>query len=309
MNLWTYRRPFTLHGEAWRVEAVATLTQLKSRLYKGDEQVDELELMVNHGLRTLVHEASLADGTPVRVDVGYFNWLNVGVEVRVGDELVHESHPGKDIHFGAKKFGVSSKMARRSSQSIGQWEQNKYSIFADIALGLVFFAAGKITGDLSLAAIIGAGAGLALVAAQKFVKVDLLGGFAVFGTIMLLVSALFSLVFQSEYMVQMKTTIFGVGTAVLFLGDGLFREGAYFGARLQRYLPGSIHPGKMAIGLGVTGIAMALANYAVAELFSEDAWLTYTTFIDTPLGIGMGYAAYFYALESGTADDDTPSDG
>ena len=59
-------------------------------------------------------------------------------------------------------------------------ERNKYSIYADMALGALFFWFG-----VTLAAIIGAAAGLALVGVQRFVKVDLLGGFAVFGTIML----------------------------------------------------------------------------------------------------------------------------
>ena len=58
-----------------------------------------------------------------------------------------------------------------------KWQRNKYSIYADMALGALFFIVGKVTEDLALAALIGAGAGLLLVVVQRFVKVDLLGGF------------------------------------------------------------------------------------------------------------------------------------
>ena len=71
---------------------------------------------------------------------------------------------------------------------------------------------------------------------QRFVKVDLLGGFAVFGTIMLLVSAAFSLALQDDYWVQMKSSVLGLLTAGVFMIDGLFRKGAYFGARIENSL-------------------------------------------------------------------------
>ena len=51
-----------------------------------------------------------------------------------------------------------------------------------------FFSCWQNTEDIALAAIVGAVAGLALVVIQRFVK-SIMGGFAVFGTIMLLVSA------------------------------------------------------------------------------------------------------------------------
>ena len=102
-----------------------------------------------------------------------------------------------------------------------KWQRNKYSIYADMALGALFFIVGKLTQDLALAALIGAGAGLLLVVMQRFVKVDLLGGFAVFGTIMLLISAAFSLALQDDYWVQMKGTVLGLLTASLFMIDGL----------------------------------------------------------------------------------------
>ena len=121
---------------------------------------------------------------------------------------------------------------------------------------------------------------------QRFVKVDLLGGFAVFGTIMLLISGIFSLILQDEYWVQMKGTLLGLMIALVFFLDGVFRKGTYFGARFERYIPGgALHQNRLAIGMSFTGVFGALSNYFVAENFSEDFWLTYTTFLDFPIFI------------------------
>ena len=119
-----------------------------------------------------------------------------------------------------------------------KWEKNKYSIYADLGLGALFFIAGKITEDLIFASLVGVAGGLALLVLQRFVKIDLLGGFAVFGTIMLFISGIFSFVFQDDYWVQMKGTALGLLSASMFFLDGVLRKGAYFGARFERYLSG-----------------------------------------------------------------------
>ena len=165
-----------------------------------------------------------------------------------------------------------------------KWEKNKYSIYADLGLGALFFIAGKITEDLIFASFVGVAGGLTLLVLQRFVKIDLLGGFAVFGTIMLLISGIFSFVLQDDYWVQMKGTALGLLSASMFFLDGVLRKGAYFGARFERYLPGgALHHNRLSIGMSLTGAFGALGNYLVAENFSEDFWLTYTTFLDLPI--------------------------
>ena len=129
-----------------------------------------------------------------------------------------------------------------------KWEKNKYSIYADLGLGALFFIAGKITEDLIFASLVGVAGGLALLVLQRFVKIDLLGGFAVFGTIMLFISGIFSFVFQDDYWVQMKGTALGLLSASMFFLDGVLRKGAYFGARFERYLPGgALHHNRLAM--------------------------------------------------------------
>jgi len=77
-----------------------------------------------------------------------------------------------------------------------------------------------------------------------------------------------------------------VAVGYLFFLDGVFRQGTYFGARFERYIPGgALHQNRLAIGMSFTGVFGALSNYFVAENFSEDFWLTYTTFLDFPIFI------------------------
>jgi hypothetical protein len=68
------------------------------------------------------------------------------------------------------------------------WRRNRVPLAVDIATGCVFFVVAKMT-DLTTAALVGAAVGIALVVAQRFVKVDLLGGLAMFSIVMMLISA------------------------------------------------------------------------------------------------------------------------
>ena len=316
MRLWTYIRPFSYRGAGYTVEVSLTFTQTVSRLFMGTELLDEQSAHHMDGIQTFVHALPAGKGEPARVEVGYINWWSIGIAVMEGEQTLDESHPGRNVRFaeglmqgttassGAAEVTAQSQTGIDVSQMIesnqSKWARNKYSIYADLVLGALFFIVGKLTEDLALAAIVGAGAGLALVVLQRFVKVDLLGGFAVFGTIMLLISAAFSLALQDDYWVQMKGTVLGLLTASIFMVDGVFRRGAYFGARIERYMPLPLHHNRIAVGMSVLGIVMALANYYVAEHFSEDFWLTWTTFLDMPLSIGLFYAIIFWARKKST---------
>ena len=316
MRIWTYLRPFSHHGVDYTVEVSFTFSHTFSRLFKGNELLDEQSFHHMDGIQTFVHALSTDANEATRVEVGYVNWWTVGIAVLQGEQTVYESHPGKNVRFAEGMMQGSAPSPANdgsfapasSGLDIGQmiesnqskWQRNKYSIYADLALGALFYLVGKFTEDLALAAIVGASAGLALVGLQRFVKVDLLGGFAVFGTIMLVISAIFSLALQDDYWVQMKGTVLGLFTASIFMIDGVFRQGAYFGARIERYMPLPLHHNRIAIGMSALGMAMAFANYYVAENFSEDFWLTWTTFLDMPLSIGLFYAIIFWARKKST---------
>ena len=284
MKIWSYSRSFTFHGHSCEVKVTLTQSETISSLYVDDLLVDEQSIKYIDGLVTFIHPLQTSSGFDAEVQSGYFNWWNVGVAVTENGRLVHESHPGENLRYGEALMEDLNGMKESAGEArASKWEQNKYSIYADLALAALFFIVSKVTGDLVLAAIVGGVTGLGLIVLQRFVKVDLLGGFAVFGTIMLAISTAFSLVLQDSYWVQMKSTALGLFTAALFMVDGLLRQGAYFGARFERYMPGSLHHNRLAIGMSIVGIVSASGNYVVAENFSEDFWLTYTTFLDFPI--------------------------
>jgi intracellular septation protein A len=190
----------------------------------------------------------------------------------------------------------SSPLQDQQQREAAQWVRNRPSLIVDIGLGLLFFIVGKVTGNLTTAALVGAGAGLAVVVLQRFVKADLLGGLAMFGVFTLLLSAGFSLWFQDERMVQLKGSILGVFIASLILADAVLNRGRYFGARLARYLIGmSVDARRLALGMALLGLTMAGLNLLATQWLSKDAWLFYTTFVDAPLAMLLGFGVFRFA--------------
>jgi intracellular septation protein A len=308
MNIWTYRRPFSAQGEVFIVQIEAGITGWRSRLMIGHQELvrDETILLGaafdcrNH---RLCH--TLPDGSKLEVEIGYLNWFNTGIRVCFSGALVHESHPGRDILFltRVRKAGLGDKTEQQlqdqRERDAAQWALNRPSLIIDIALGLLFFAVSKVTGNLTTAALVGAVAGLTVVLAQRFVKLDLLGGLAMFGVFTLLLSAGFSLWFQDERMVQLKGSILGVLVAGLIFGDGLFNRGRYFGARLARYLIGmTVDARRLSLGIAMLGLIMAGLNLMAMHWLSKDAWLTYTTFVDAPLAMVLGLLVFRYAKQT-----------
>lgn len=299
MAIWTYLRPFKLDNDDYEVKFQYTLTEYTSKLYCNGELVDEITHSFNSGLIVIEHTYPQGNNSsPLMISVGYYSWWSIGIEVKQNDELLYSSHPNKDIYCMEAKMAklTKSENAYKPSETVQQeqkqkWQKNKYSIFADIVLGLAFYIVAKVTDDLTVAAFTGVTLGLALVVVQRFVKVDLLGGFAMFGTIMLLISAVLSLSFQSEYFVQIKGTIMGILSASVLLVDGVFREGRYFGPRFERFLYSPVQHQYFVLGLALIGLVMAAINYCAATFLSKDDWLTYTTFLDMPL-----YFLMFFVL-------------
>jgi len=181
----------------------------------------------------------------------------------------------------------------------GKLKRNKVPILTDIATGLLFFAVAKLT-DLRTAALVGAGVGIALVVAQRFIRTDILGGMALFGILMLLISAGFAIVFEDDEIIKQRSTIVGLIGAALFLSDGLLLNGRRLGRGLNRYIAYTdVDDRRLAIGMGMVGAAMALANFMVVRLVSTDSWLFYTTFADIPLSIALVLLAVKWARQGG----------
>lgn len=239
--------------------------------------------------RNHILQANLPDGRELSVEAGYISWLNIGIAVRVDGELVHESHPGRTIAMpdGAKKMLEKSGSAESYDPDV--WKRNRIPLAVDIGIGLMFFVVAKLT-DLTTAAIAGAVIGLVLYVVQRVTRIDLLGGLALFGIVMMLISAGLAIAFDSDDAVKYRTTFMGLLSATLFFADGLF-GGKRLASRLALYLPyKDIDVRRLGIGMGLMGVVMAGMNQAVAMLASTDVWLFYTTFLDFVLAM---VAIYF----------------
>ena len=286
-RMWLYKRPFRIGFHECLVLLDARLSGLSSSLWIDGEEVAAdytpaagPEAVRNHRLR-----ATLSDGRAVEVEAGYVSWVNAGISVRVNGELVHESHSRRRIAYPARaaKMVAQQTADGQAAYDVDKLRRNKVPIMVDIATGLLFFVVAKLT-DLKTAALVGAAVGIALVIAQRFVKVDLLGGLAMFGIIMLLISAGFAIAFEDDELIKQRSTIVGLIGAACFLFDGLVLRGRRLGHGLNRYLAYTdVDERRLAIGMGVLGVFTALANFAVVRLVSTDAWLIYTTFLDLPL--------------------------
>ena len=278
-----YRRPFAVGGHRAQATIRARSDGLFSELAIDDTIVatDHTPAMGEESTRNHRLRATLPDGRALDVEAGYLNWINVGIAATLDGAAIHESHPGRRIAFPA----AAAKMVRKGgmmddSYDATVWARNKVPIAVDLALGLLFFVVAKLT-DLRTAALVGAGVGIALVVAQRFIETDIIGGMALFGIVMALISAGLAWAFEDDMMVKMRTTIVGLIGAAFFLTDGLLLRGKRLGAGMARYLPyKDIVPPRLAIGMGTMGLVMAGLNWGVASVASTDVWLFYTTFGD-----------------------------
>ena len=277
IGLARYRNRFALDGIPCEVVMRAELNGLHSELFvAGMHQASDFSPMTgpdavrNHRLSGL-----LPGGDRFEVEAGHIGSASLGITVRRDGRVVHRSDPDKT---SADPMPAAQAAADPASDP-ARLKANKVPIMVDLALGLLFYLVAQFT-DLGTAALVGAAAGIALVTVQRFVKIDLTGGLALFGVGMLLISAALAIAFQDDMAVKMRSTIVGTISAMLFLGDGLL-GGHRLGKALIRYLPyRDIDPRRLAFGMGALALVVAGLNYAVALLASTDVWLFYTTFVD-----------------------------
>lgn len=307
---WRYpTRRFSIDGLSFAVSSRARSDGLHSMLTMlGVEQANDVtpllgpESVRNHSLA-----AKLPDGRELEIDFGYMGWWSTGLVARLNGEIVYESHKGRTPAYPEEyreqaithsSFGESMNAARSDGPNPMETgimaKGNRLPFAVDVITGVLFYAIAKLT-DLQTAALVGIVVGLGLVAFQRITKIDVTGGLALFGIVMLCISAGLALWLADDEWIKLRGTITGLIAASFFLADGL-RGGPYIGKGLARYMPYSdIDTGRFAIGMGSVGLVMAGLNYAAAKLLSTDNWLFYTTFLDTFIVIGLVFFVLRFA--------------
>ncbi len=307
MRLWRYARRFRAEGQDIHIITDVGLQTVETHVeVDGQRLASDRHVMSSESYRNTRVSVPIKAGR-LDVEAGYNSWWNVGMRAELDGRTVWESHPGKPV---ALSGAAARMMAGQSGQQgqIARMKTQRWAIGVDIALALLFFLVAKWT-DLRTAALVAAGAGLALVVVQRFVKVDLLGGMALFGIVMTLLGAGFAILFEDDRMIMLRSTVLGGIAAGLFLTDGLL-GGRYLGKRMMLYMPSpNLDPRRLMIGLGLGGLVLAGMNWLVVALFTKDQWLFYTTFLDTPVALASMLAAIRFARGKAPPGDRKPECG
>ncbi|MFM8863965.1 MAG: septation protein IspZ [Limnohabitans sp.] len=305
MKLWTYRFKPVIDGQPVKVALETSFFWSRlvvQALPDGAVLVDRQD----YGREAYrLHEVRVpATEGPLRVLAGPRTAWSYGVKVLRGDETRWQSHEHPHAYLPRMQAMMTSRQDGQPAIDTQAWRRNAPAIATDIALGLLFFIVGKLS-DLRTAALVTAAVGLALVPLQWLIhrfanrRIDLLGGLALYGVVMMLLSAGFSWYFDSERAVQLKATVLGgIGAAVFALDACL--GGRWMAQRLATYLAyRDLNLVRLSAGMAATGLVMAGLNLAVALLFSKDFWLYYTTWADLLIVIVMTQAVVHWARRSG----------
>jgi len=299
MRLWTYRFKPVIDGHVIPVSLETSWTWSRLVVQPTDsgqaaltDRQDYLkdryrlhEITLNRPYGTAGTQGTAGSGEPVCFLAGPRTAWSYGLKVMRGDQTLWQSHDDPHAYLSKMQDMLTSRQDGGPVFESDRFKRNAPAIATDIALGLLFFVVGK-TIDLRTAALVTAAVGLSLVPIQWLInqfaprKFDLLGGLALFGVVMMLLSAGFSWYFESEFAVQLKATIMGSIAATCFAVDAL-AGGRVMARRLSTYMAyRDLNLQRLSIGMALCGYTMAGINLAVAVSLSKDAWLYYTTWGD-----------------------------
>lgn len=307
---------FETAGRRFKVEARFGAADIRLRLREGDNVLAE-HLYAAGEPEALDPQTVAADLPEGRLEatIGYIGWWTVACQARLNGELVFRSknedfRPPERLRkiMAANASGSPEEKAARMARANARMP----SIYVDIALGILFFVVARQTPDwqfmgvtltgLQTAALLGAAVTSVLFFVQKFVKVDLLGGLAVFGVVMALISAGLAIAFQDDLFVKLRGTFVGLIAASLFLIDGL-AGGRYLGKRIAGYLETlmRLNPRRASFALAFSGGLVAGVDLIAAFALQGDAWLVYNSFLDGFVAIPIVLAAFWLARERRSA--------
>jgi len=177
------------------------------------------------------------------------------------------------------------------------------SIAIDFALGFIFFFIAREFGLLT-ASLTGSAVAVVLFIANRFTKIDLLGGFAVFGIVMSLISAVLTLLFQDDLFIKLKGTLMGLIGASLAFADAIFNDGNYLGARLAMYMEGltKLKPRRAAFAMGGASLGVIAIDTPLAFILTTEQWIWYNAFLDGIIGMVIFFTVIYLARDKSHKD-------
>jgi len=241
----------------------------------------------------------------LELEHGLVSLLKYAIIVRREGNILWRSSD-KPFREGGKLDSFIAKMesleeAEVSSEQQAMLERQKKlrpSILIDICFGVLFFFVAREFG-LVTAALTGAAATLVLFAVQPFIKHDLLGGFAVFGVVMSLISAGIAWGIQDDLVIKLRGTVMSVIAASFALYDGFILKGGYLGKRMAMYMEGlgKINPQRASFSLAGATIFLMLIDTPLAFILTTDQWIWYNSFFDSLIAIPIIIGAMLLARE------------
>ncbi len=303
---------FEAAGRRFRVEAHYGFEATRLRLFEGKALLAE-QAIPSGGPDALDPHAIAIDLPEGRLEavVGSIGWWTMACQARLNGEIVFRSRKQEFKAPEALRKMLAENAAATEEERkarIARAKARMPSVYVDVAMGFLFFIIARQTPDwqafgmtftgLQTAAVVGAAIAIALGLLQRIVKVDLLGGFAVFGIAMALLSAGLSIAVQDDLFVKLRGTLIGLIAATCFLADGL-AGGRYLGVRMAGYLEQMmrIRPQRASFAIAGAGASLALIDLAAALALPKDAWLIYNTFLDGFVAMPITLAAIWIARE------------
>lgn len=304
----TYR--FTAAGHDWRVEYATPSERFAYKVWRDGELVLE-QHRHTHGLADMYTPFTLVvDSDQGKLDftIGQVSHWAGACEVSQDGEVLYRTSPKPFFTPDTSKgvMGWVERTLTEDGKEPDPEEQAKQerakarlpSIAVDLSMAVVFFIIAREFG-LTTAALTGAGVTLALFVVQRFVKVDLLGGFAVFGVVMALISAGLAMAFDNELFIKLRGSVVGVIGAGFALVDAVFNRGNYLGARMAGYMEQfvTLRPQRAAFAMAGAGLTLTAIDTPLAFILTTDQWIWYNAFLDSLIAIPIVMTAMWLARE------------
>ena len=245
------------------------------------------------------------------MEFGAVSLMKYALIIRRDDDILWRSsdkpfrEAGKFDAFVAKMEDLEEAEITPEKQAMLERQKKlRPSIIIDISFGVLFFFVAREFG-LVTAALTGAAATIVLVALQPFTKHDLLGGFAVFGVVMSLISAGIAWGFQDDLAIKLRGTIMSCIAAGFALYDGFILKGGYLGERMAMYMEGlgRINPQRASFALAGATVLLMMIDTPLAFILTTDQWIWYNAFFDSIIAIPIIIGAMLLAREKHVRKD------